>query len=184
MGLLDLFRRRYEPSPANVEPGWQGRREWLSWGPPRNVVREGHYQKALLGLCGGICDEGYLIPVEAVLAREPRNRYDHNAITVHVADTQVGYLRRELAAMLAPAADELHCRRWAVCGVLRGGRRDVPVGVHLWLDRRCTPGVAVAFDDGGLEVPWPPDELELERAISRLPAPPSDWLPPGAPRAP
>lgn len=174
MGFLDRFRSpRLVASDANVSDGWHEGGGWLRWEPPRNVVVEGHYQEALSELCGGLCKEGFLVPVPVDLTREPANPYDSNAVAARAgrAGAQVGYLRREVAAQIGPALDQLGLRSWTVCGVIRGGRpRAQHLGVHLWLGRRVTPGPSVEFDPGPWEIPWPPTDGEWERSIRTLAA--------------
>lgn len=163
---MGLFRRRApDLTPANVEPGWERGEAWLSWGPPRNALRESHYQEAIAKVCGPLCDDGYLWPVVVRLEREPRNRHDSNAVAGYIGRDQVGYLAAEIAAQVAPSADSARLSSWEVAGVIRGGSIEADrYGVHLWMDRLPTPGLLVNFPDGLLEVPWPPGQKHLARA--------------------
>jgi hypothetical protein len=69
---------------------------------------------------------------QALLVREPRNRYDANAVAVHIEGACVGYVAREQAAELASYLDDLK-RRGFCAGLsvtLFGGTPDKPnIGV-------------------------------------------------------
>lgn len=67
-------------------------RGWFS----QQVAGESHYEKALQRLAGRGTGEREVI---ALLERDPRNRYDANAIKVLIDGNQVGFLPREDAAM-------------------------------------------------------------------------------------
>ena len=148
---------------ANVPPDWIERRLWFDWEPPRNLVAgEASYAKALAKLAGKPCEGGYCLPKPVVVIREPRNRYDPNAFRAEVDGRCVGYLRRHLAAQLAPLLDEAGCSTVTVAGLLRGGSTHAPhLGCHVWLARRLTPGPEVSFADDDHVVAWPPREDEL-----------------------
>jgi HIRAN domain-containing protein len=145
---------------ANVDAGWAEDDGWRGWEAPRNVVRgESEYRKTLRRLTGKPRRAGYLIPVEADLVREPANPDDSNAFRVEVGGELVGYLAREVAAQVAGAFDRARCRSMQVCAILRGGSTDSPgVSVHLWLDRRRSPGIPI-FETGE-KVSWPPSPDE------------------------
>lgn len=163
---MGLFRRRQEPSEVNVAPGWTTGEAWLDWGAPRDVIREGAYQEAIARICGPTCAYGYLWPVSVTLVREPDNQHDRNAIRAEIEGVLVGYLARDVAAIVAPVADRSKIHRWAVAGLIRGGStRASNYGVHLWMDRLTEPGAAVNFTDSSFAVSWPPMETHLEGAI-------------------
>jgi hypothetical protein len=157
-----MFCRSAELASVNVARGWAESGEWLRWGPPRNLVAGESYRlNELRSLCGEPTENGYLQPVEAHFIRESSNPYDANAWRVEVAGIQVGYARRELAAVLAETLDRANCSSFSVCGVLRGGSLDAPnIGVHIWLERRTTAGPEIVFRDAVREVPWPPYDGE------------------------
>lgn len=168
MGLLDRFRRQ-EPAPANVAATWAETDAWLNWGPPQNLIREGAYQDEIAAICGPLCKEGYLMPVAVTLQREPRNRYDGNAVGAHVRGRLIGYLDAELAALVAPTVDRARIERWMVAGVIRGGSEQADkYGVHVWLDRLIEPGPEVNVQGDRFAVRWPPGKAELKG--SRRPA--------------
>ena len=116
-----LFRRRVELSLPNVADGWDGGDEWRSWEPPRNAIRgESRYRPALRRLTGSPRRAGYLVPVAVDFVRERENPVDSNAFRAEVSGEHVGYLAREIAAVIAKQADKAGCSSFRVCGVLRG----------------------------------------------------------------
>jgi hypothetical protein len=160
---MPFWRRRVELAPVNVPDDWATGDAWRAWPSPRNWVRgESHHRKELRQLCGGEPrGTGYLMPVEVDLIREPRNPYDRNAIRVEVDGWHVGYIGREIAMQLAPVFDSGRLSEVRVCGVLRGGAKTAPdLGVHIWLDKRLSPGFEASFADTVGAVPWPPSPHE------------------------
>jgi hypothetical protein len=154
---------RNKSANASTPPDWIERHLWVTWEAPRNYVAgEASYLPALTSLAGSPCEDGYCIPTPVDLAREPTNPYDPNAIRAEVRHTHVGYLRRHLAAQLAPVLDDADAARITVCGLIRGGSMTAPnLGCHIWLNRSLTPGVVVELTDEEYAVPWPPREREL-----------------------
>jgi hypothetical protein len=152
--------RRGKLIAANVDSGWAAG-GWRTWEAPRNVVvGESFKQDALRRLTGHARENGYLIPVDADLVREPENEYDTNAVRVEVNGELVGYLRRGVAAKVARPADHVRLTRFTLCGLIRGGAIDAPeVGVHLWLERRRSEGVRVP-DSDAYPISWPPYDGE------------------------
>lgn len=160
---VGLFRRRVELVAANVDDDWSAGDDWHAWEAPRNLIRgESHYQATLQRLAGGKPRRnGYLIPVSVSFVRDPKNEHDRNAFRAQVDGELVGHLARDAAAQLARTADRARCTSFAVCGVLRGGSLDARhLGVHVWVDRRLSPGVETNFADDEDEVSWPPFENE------------------------
>ena len=94
------------------------------------VTFEGR-QDALAGLKAGD---------ELVLEREPSNEHDPNAVAVRTADgTQVGYLKRIIAAALAPELDR-GAAYSAVVSDVTGGDVGTSRGVNVLVVRRGEPG--------------------------------------------
>jgi hypothetical protein len=164
------WRRHKAPpelAPSAIPDDWIERRLWANWEAPRNYVAgEQSYLTALTRATGPPCEDGYCLATAVNFLREPGNRYDHNAFRAEIDGQRVGYLRRHLAAQLAPAFDSARVRSFAVCGVIRGGSLRAPnLGVHVWLDRTLTPGLALEVppesDDPEWCVPWPPQDREL-----------------------
>jgi hypothetical protein len=185
-----VFGRRYKLADPNAPSNWSSSGLWRSWEAPLNVVRgESHRQEALHAMCGSPRAQGYLVPVETNLRREPTNPVDKNAIRVEVRGEHVGYVAREIAAQMSPALDKAKCREFAVAGIIRGGSPHAPsFGLHLWLGRRLSPGPQIQFDDsfyhhGDFVIAWPPREGEGDdspRPSSSRPSRPSGEVRTGA----
>lgn len=161
--LERLFRRSVELAPTNIPDDWVGEGIWRNWEAPSTfVVGESHYTEALTALAGVPRPGGYLIPVAVGIVREPENPYDENAFRVEVEGRQVGHLSRHIAAQLAPELDRANCSSFTVCGVIRGGSDTAPnLGVHIWLNRRLSPGPEIAqVDRAGKAGSWPPRDDE------------------------
>jgi hypothetical protein len=171
-GHMSFLRRlvgRDEQSPNRPQtttsdhpPAWMrnGIQAWLCDGwTDLEVVGESHYQDNLWRLVGGRrqSDERVRVDVVAVLAAEPDNPYDANAIAVWVRGLKVGYLSREDAQRYQPgllALQRKHRQPIALAGVIAGGgmRPDGPGQLGVFL--RHNP------EDFGLRAtppPQPPD---------------------------
>jgi hypothetical protein len=159
---VGLFRRRYELADINVADGWDTADAWRSWEPPRNlVVGESYRQPALRKFTGAPARHGYLIPVCVDFVRESDNPKDRNAFRAEISGHHIGYLKATVAEQLAPIADKGNCSSFRVCGVLRGRSESAPdLGVHVWLNRRLSPGVEIRFADDDRVVSWPPHDTE------------------------
>jgi hypothetical protein len=154
------WRRKAEPERPAVPADWIAAQRWIAWEAPRNYVAGEHsYRRALAKLAGPTCEDGYCLATEVVFVREQGNAYDP---TAEVRGQHIGYLRRHPAAQVAGSLDRV--RSFAVCGLIHGGSTDAPnLGVHVWLDRVLTPGVALNLPpDDEWSVPWPPHDRELE----------------------
>ena len=78
---------------------------------------------------------------ELTLEREPANAHDPNAIAVRTSDgTQVGYLKRIIAAALAPEMDRGAAYAAVVSDVTGGAERGTSHGVNVLVVRRGEPG--------------------------------------------
>ena len=86
--------------------GW-----WWTEEPPLNIVAgESFYEAALSKIVNRPRETGWLVPLDLVLQREPRNKHDKNAIavktgTVRRPGEQLGHVARDWAAWLAPVLD-------------------------------------------------------------------------------
>lgn len=165
---LPWRRNGVAPEPdLGVPADWIERRLWCGWEAPRNYVAgEQSYLAALTKIAGPTCRDGYCLPLVVSFVREPRNRYDSNAFRAEIGGRCVGYMRRHVAAQLAGPFDSQRVRKFEVCGIVRGGSETAPyLGVHVWLGRALTPGVALEVppenEDPEWCVPWPPAEREL-----------------------
>jgi hypothetical protein len=67
------------------------------------VVGESHYRKNLLQVAGPGGQYGVRVNTEAALVPEPKNRHDRNAVRVDIDGRTVGYLPRDVAAVVSPA---------------------------------------------------------------------------------
>jgi len=115
---------------AQLQDGWED----------LEVVGESHHQDNLWRLVGGRGhpDQRVRVDVIAVLAAEPDNPYDANAVGVWVRGLKVGHLSRENAQRYQPgllALQRKHGQPIALAGVITGGgmRTDGPgrLGVFL-----------------------------------------------------
>jgi hypothetical protein len=122
---------------------------------------------------------GYTILADVLIAREPSNPVDRNALRATVGDLHVGYLAREIAEQLSPVLDKAKVRDFTVPGVVRGGSPDTPsLGIHLWLGRRITSGPEIVIEDDvarseRFRVAWPP----VTDSQTKGPAVPGDDVP-------
>src|SRR5450755_995705 len=102
------------------------------------VVGELPRQAVLWQLCGGSVGERIRHGIVAVLAPEPTNPHDANAIAVQIDDHLVGYLPRATAQEYLPGLKHLMSVRGGVIalrGVIVGGgyRDDGPGRLGVWL---------------------------------------------------
>ena len=112
------------------------------------VVGESNYQPALKKALKSVKDYGGTGFIKAVLAREPSNRYDENAIVVMtVTMDTIGYLKRDLArkyqsafALWEGAGYLLHCQAKLIDG--RGGRTN---SIGALLDLATPEDIASVF---------------------------------------
>jgi single-stranded-DNA-specific exonuclease len=77
--------------------------------------------------------------LELELVRQPDNAYDANAIAVHYGRLQIGFLRKEIAARIAPNIDAGDRYRAEVKHLTGGGARTA--GVNIVVTRE-QPGIA------------------------------------------
>jgi hypothetical protein len=105
------------------------------------VVGEASYQDNLWRIVGGrhSPDGRVREEVYAVLAAEPDNPYDANAVAVWIQGLKVGYLSREDARRYRPgllALEQQHGRPIALAGVIAGGgmRADGPGRLGVFLE--------------------------------------------------
>ena len=105
------------------------------------VVGEASYQDNLWRIVGGSSspDNHVRMEVYAVLAAEPENPYDADAVSVWVQGLKVGYLSREDARRYRPgllALEQQHGKPIALAGAIVGGgmRADGPGRLGVFLD--------------------------------------------------
>ena len=127
------------------------------------IVGESNYQEALWRVVGGQSTERVRFDVSAVVATEPDNPYDPNAISVWIDGNKVGYFCREDAQAYRPGLVrryEENRAHVALNGVVTGGglREDGRLGfLGVWL--YCTPA------DFNVEVVVPPAPWTLRGSI-------------------
>jgi len=71
--------------------------------------------------------------VELALIRDPANRFDPNAVGVYLGALHVGFIKRGIAARIAPNIDAGERYRAEVRHVTGGGTRST--GVNIWVSR-------------------------------------------------
>ena len=88
-----------------------------------DVVGESRYQDALAELAGPHKKSGTLVPVVALLSREPEHPHDKNAVRVDVGEVTVGYIEKTNARQIQPLMQRLEqaghpawVRGWIVGG--------------------------------------------------------------------
>lgn len=157
------LRQLGDVSAPTTAPDWNAQKLWKRWGPPRNYIAgEASYKHTLTELVGPVREYGYLEAVAVYLIRDRDNPYDSNAFRAELNERLIGYLRRHLAAQLAPHADRLGCTSFEVPGIIRGGTPAASLlGCHIWLEHRLGPGPHITLGpDPEWDVPWPPYEGE------------------------
>lgn len=105
------------------------------------IVGEKSYQPALRRISGGRTPTGPRAPDHiATLIREPKNRYDHNAIAVTIDGSLVGYLAREDAVRYKAVVEwmlargkTISCAARLIGGWDRGRGDSGSIGVLLHL---------------------------------------------------
>ena len=70
---------------------------------------------------------------ELELVRQPENAYDPNAVAVHYGRLQLGFVRKAIAARIAPNIDAGERYRAEIKHITGGGTRSV--GVNIWVTR-------------------------------------------------
>ena len=70
---------------------------------------------------------------ELELVRQPENAFDANAVAVHFGRLQLGFVRKPIAARIAPHIDAGERYRAEVKHITGGGTRSV--GVNIWVTR-------------------------------------------------
>ena len=99
-----------------------------------NVAGESHYQEALQALTGSDGGAPVRREFQAVLAPEPDNRHDPNAVRVLIADQHVGYLPREDARAYGAMLEGLAERgRRGTCEAMVSGRGGGASNIGVFL---------------------------------------------------
>lgn len=191
MGLLDRFKKtrlgnwtppklpRIGSTGAPSTPPWITDEVWRDWGPPLDIVTgESHYDANLRKVAGPPRPGGWLVACEAELRREPDNRYDPDAIAVHIEGRKVGHITADACSDLADALDDYgaNARATGIPALVRGGWPKRPnLGVMLWLHheeiRESLPGVEWdEFIEDYQYTSWPPHDGEGSDAAAGIPS--------------
>lgn len=131
MGLLSWLFGSKAPPAGGLEHAGGG-------GYDFEVKGESHYQDNLSAICGGHCEEGHEHECVATLVPEPTNKFDHNAVAVHINGRKVAHLSRDDAPEYHAALKRLRvgsapvkCDAVIVGGWDRGKRGRGNFGVKL-----------------------------------------------------
>lgn len=89
-----------------------------------DIVGEASYQNNLINIVGGKTREGHEFECLAVLAREPTNQYDKNAVRVEIEGRTVGYIPRSHTAVVGSLIVRMgRSGRMSVDAIILGGWR-------------------------------------------------------------
>jgi hypothetical protein len=126
---------------------------WLGYsvaGESQRNANGGDRQEILRRLRSRLAADDSLEPRLIRLLREPRNRYDPNAISVSCIYGQVGYITRDDAIALAPLLDSGR-QIYACVDKLLGGDPDRP-SIGIWLRLSKLPDFGAAREAADLEI--------------------------------
>lgn len=115
---------------------YANRERYLSTEPYANIGDSDGFNTKVVGVTfEGRQDVVAGLHPGAVLAveRDPANAFDANAIAVRFGSLQIGYLKREIAAKIAPNIDGGDRYRAEIKHITGGGTRSV--GVNIWVSR-------------------------------------------------
>jgi hypothetical protein len=88
-----------------------------------NVVGESHYQDVLEGIAGGYRRDSQAFAVSAVMALDPENRFDLNAVRVEIDGQTIGYLPKAEAKRIGSMMQDQNVSAATVEAQVRGGWR-------------------------------------------------------------
>lgn len=133
--------------------------QWRDDSYPMEAVGESHYQEALENICGGHSRYGHEFECIAILAPEPENRFDSNAVKVSIKGKTVGYLSRQQAGRVSSAMRELNLLQAGCRAKINGGWRTNQYdsgyfGVRLSIPNRG----AIDFGSGGVSRDTTPNQ--------------------------
>jgi len=144
--LVATFGKRRDESPAAAFLGelYARRDEFLDRDPYASIGDSFGFHTKIVGVTfEGRQDliAGLQPGAELELVRQPENAYDPNAVAVHFGRLQLGFVKKEIAARIAPNIDAGERYRAEVREVTGGGARSF--GVNIWVSReRPAPAVA------------------------------------------
>jgi single-stranded-DNA-specific exonuclease len=107
---------------------------------------------------------GLRVGAELTLVRQPENPKDANAIAVRYGTLQIGFLRREIAAHLAPSIDKGAAYRARIASLTGGG--EFSRGVNIFVERDASAAIAL-LDRGhdALRHAWDGDAERIRSAL-------------------
>lgn len=85
------------------------------------IVGESHYQDALIAIFGAYTKNGRSDACQADLVREPKNKFDKNAVRCEIQGKLVGYVNREEAATISAFMRKKRSTRMTVTANVNGG---------------------------------------------------------------
>ncbi|MDP5307894.1 HIRAN domain-containing protein [Paracoccus spongiarum] len=108
---------------------------------PSNMVGESNYQDALAKVAGGYQRDSQAFEIPAVIALDPANSYDPNAVKVEIKGVTVGYLPAAEAKRIGEMMRQQGIEEADLKAQIRGGWRTNQhdqgnFGVKLRLPRR------------------------------------------------
>lgn len=123
--LLGIARPEYAevPQPTAVRPRELARIAWRAGSFPTDAVGESFYQQALETIAGGYNRSGHEKECDAIIALEPTNQFDPNAVRIEIVGRVVGYLSRDQAQRVGGAMKELGLVAATCRAQIRGGWR-------------------------------------------------------------
>lgn len=118
---------------------------WRDGSFPMEVVGESHYQQALISICGKHNRDGHEKEFVAIIALDPSNPHDANAVVVNILNNVVGYLPKEQAQRVGAQMREEDLQTVTCRAKVRGGWRTnqhdegsygvrLAIPQHGWID--------------------------------------------------
>lgn len=86
-----------------------------------DIVGESHYQDALIGIFGAYTKSGRSESCQAELVREPKNKFDKNAIRCEIQGKLVGYVNKEETEHVAAHMRKKRISKMSVTANISGG---------------------------------------------------------------
>ena len=131
------------PAPAKVKIRALGTRDFAL-----PIVGESHYQDALRRAKAGAKDYAGAGYIKIILAREPDNRFDPNAVKVMTDDlATIGYLSRDNAVKYGPSIERWKSQGYLVrCEAKLSGGTKGKKTIGAWLDLAEPEEIAGTFD--------------------------------------
>lgn len=102
------------------------------------IVGESHYQNALIEIFGTYTESGRSESCQAELVREPKNKFDKNAVRCEIQGKLVGYVNKDEAEDVAAHMKKKRITKMTVTANIsggwdRGGKNNGMYGVEVEL---------------------------------------------------